>query len=126
MINKKPNNLYIKFLRNNIFLNVSNYDGKSLFKCSYGNIKSEQQKHSNWALIYLIKYFGVNTDLSKNRNINLIVSGAVNKAKISLIYVQLLNFKFIIGFLRVVDKTPHNGCRLKVKMGKLRKCRYLG
>lgn len=77
-------------------------------------------------MIYLIKHCGVNIDLSKNRNINLIVSGAINKAKLSLIYTHLLNLNFIIGVLRVVDKVPHNGCRLKVKRTKLRKRSFLG
>ena len=125
MNKKKPNNLYIKFWRNNIFLNLTTFDGKLILKCSCGYIKNGQQKNLVWALVYLIKYIKIRAKLSGNKNINLILDGAINSSKVELVYDQLLKWDFIIVFVRIVDKIPHNGCRPKVKRTKMRKRTYL-
>ena len=125
-VKKKPNNLYIKFWRNNIFFNLSTFSGKLLLRCSCGYIKGEQQKNLIWSLVYLIKYIKIKVNLAGNRNINLILEGAFNSARLELIYNQLLKWEFIVVFVKVVDKIPHNGCRSKVKKTKLRKRSYLG
>ena len=64
--------------------------------------------------------------VSGHRNIDLIIEGAVNRSKANLVYYELLKYNFIIGFIRIVDKISHNGCRSKVKNTNLRKRRYLG
>jgi ribosomal protein S11 len=126
MKKKKPNNLYIKFWRNNIFLNLSTFNGKLLFKCSCGYIKGDQKKNLVWALIYLIKILKVKAKLHGNNSINLILEGAYNKTRVKLIYNQLLKWDFVVVYFRIVDKIPHNGCRSKVKKTKLVKRFYLG
>jgi len=123
---KKANNLYIKFWRNNIFLNLTTFNGRLLFKCSCGYIKVEQQKNLISALVYLIKLMKINAKLRGNHNINVILEGALNSSRVDLVYNQLLKWEFIIIFVKVVDKIPHNGCRSKVKHTKLRKRTYLG
>ena len=119
------NNLYIKFWRNNIFLNLTKANGHLIFKCSGGYIKSEQQGNLIWDLAYLIKYMCVKVNFKGDFNINLILEGAVNSARIESLYNLLLKWGFIVNFVKVVDKIPHNGCRLKKKTSKLRKRSYL-
>jgi ribosomal protein S11 len=61
-----------------------------------------------------------------NLSINLIVDSAVNNARVGALHNLLLKHGFIINFVKVIDKVPHNGCRLKKKTTKLRKRSYLG
>lgn len=63
-------------------------------------------------------------NLMGNFHINLILEGAINKSRLILVYNQLSNF--IINFVRILDRIPHNGCRMKVKRTQLRKRVYLG
>ena len=126
MKNKQANNLYIKFWRNNIFLNLTTSKNKLIFKCSCGYIKNSQQGNLISSMIYLIKLLKINANLRGNYNLNLILEGAFNVARIELVYNQLLAWQFVIVFMRLVDKIPHNGCRSKVKKTNLRERRYLG
>jgi ribosomal protein S11 len=79
-----------------------------------------------WDLSYLVKYLRVKVKFKGNLNINLIVGSAVNSARISTLYNLLLKSGFIVSFVKIADKIPHNGCRLKKKTTKLRKRTYLG
>jgi len=126
MKRNQPNNLYIKFWRNNIFLNLTTSKNKLIFKCSCGYIKNIQQGNLISSLVYLIKLLKINTKLKGNYKLNLILEGAFNVSRIELVYNQLLAWNFFIVFMRVVDKSPHNGCRSKTKKTKLRERRYLG
>jgi len=74
----------------------------------------------------LIKLISLKVNLEGNFNINIILAGAVNKSKLSLVYNQLSALNFIIQFIDIADKVPHNGCRMKVKRTQLRKRAYLG
>lgn len=120
-----PNNLYIKFWRNNIFLNLTTFSEKLIIKCSCGYIKGKQQKNLLWALVYLLKYVKIKAKLAGNKQINLILDGAINMTKLTLVYNQLLKCDFIIVFVRIVDKIPHNGCRAKIKNTGIRRRGYL-
>ena len=100
MKKKIPNNLHIKFWRNNIFLNLTTYSGKLIFKCSCGYIKSEKQKNLKWSLVYLLKYLKRKAKLRGNMFINLALEGAFNSTRINSIYRKLLNVQFIIVFVR--------------------------
>lgn len=122
---KNPNNLYIKFWRNNIFLNLTTFSGKLILKYSSGYIKGERSKNLTWSLVYLIKHIKIKAKLAGNKYINLILDGAINGTKINLVYDQLLKWGFTVVLVRIVDKIPHNGCRPKVKKTKIRKKSYL-
>jgi ribosomal protein S11 len=119
------NNLYIKFLRNNIFFNFTTFYGRLIFKCSCGYISGIKRKNLIWALVYLIKYTKLKSKLLGSGKISLILDGAFNLSRVNLIYEQLLKWGFIIIFVRVLDKLPHNGCRAKVKKSRIKKYRYL-
>jgi hypothetical protein len=68
----------------------------------------------------------IKAKLRINSFLSLILEGALNPNKANLIYDQLLKWKFIVVFVRVVDKIPHNGCRAPGKIARVRKSRYLG
>jgi ribosomal protein S11 len=122
---KKINNLHIKFWRNNIFLNLTSFDNKLLFKCSSGYIKAEQQQNLISVLIFLIKRMKINLKSKSKLKINLVLEGAFTYSKLDLVYNQLINLDFHIVFVNIVDKIPHNGCRSKVKNTNLRKRSFL-
>jgi hypothetical protein len=84
------NNLYIKFLRNNIFLNFTTFQGNIIFKCSCGYISGIKRKNLIWALVYLIKYTKIKSKLMRNYRISLILEGAFNYIRVRLVYEQLL------------------------------------
>jgi len=96
-----------------------------MLKYSCGYIKGERAKNLTWSLVYLIKHIKIKAKLAGNKNINLILDGAINGTKINLVYDQLLKWGFTIVFVRIMDKIPHNGCRPKVKKTKIRKKSYL-
>jgi ribosomal protein S11 len=123
---KRVNNLYIKFLRNNIFLNLSNSKGKLLFKCSCGSLNRENQKNKLVAFVFLMKLVKKVIRLKNNKNINLILGGALNRSRINLIYNKLLSYGLTVVFIKIVDSIPHNGCRQKAKKIKQLRRRYLG
>ena len=122
---RHANNLYIKFWRNNIFLNLTSSRGKLIFKCSCGYMSREQQKNKLTAFIYLVKLLKSSIKILRNRKINLILEGAVNAARLNLVYKHLLSCRLLIVLVKTISKIPHNGCRAKVKRTKLRKRSYL-
>ncbi len=109
---KQKFNLFFKITKNNIFINCYKNNGKTLLRCSLGQLKSKNKK---LVKVYFGEYLAI---LLKNfllKNLNIIfLGGSVYFRKTLLL--SFLRYNFTLLKINDNTKLPHNGCKLKKQL----------
>jgi ribosomal protein S11 len=107
--------IYIKVLRGNFFLLISNKSGELVFNKSCGNLGFKNiQKRSKEAFQNLL-LSGIQYVLNLGNTYKLFISiDGAKKINLQLIYtkfISILKLHLRIFAVRLINKVSHNGCR---------------